>query len=307
MRLVMCKNGVGKRNLVMRKRKAELFLVNLAISIPFGLAFAQDDVGLWIDESTAQSPSSLFQSSPLFNIERRVSEHSLEGDLVNKALNFNLGMRLEPVEGLSLIADAWQMQLSTPPSVEPDTKTNLYADESSLRDFDLENPIIGDDLKSSGFDVGASYGWSTDRFGEFTLSSTTTYVDQFKNSSFLLDLGKEEFGAPEERMLSPELQTSLMLAWKFGNHTASAITNYFDSYKDINDLDMDEINTLVKNLTTLDLSYDYNVKSGAQDRAVISFGIRNIFNEKGTQILNAATRILDQNGRVAYGSIKYKF
>jgi hypothetical protein len=216
-------------------------------------------------------------------------------------------MRLEPVEGLSLIADAWQMQLSTPPSVEPDTKTNLYADESSLRDFDLENPIIGDDLKSSGFDVGASYGWSTDRFGEFTLSSTTTYVDQFKNSSFLLDLGKEEFGAPEERMLSPELQTSLMLAWKFGNHTASAITNYFDSYKDINDLDMDEVNTLVKNLTTLDLSYDYNVKSGAQDRAVISFGIRNIFNEKGTQILNAATRILDQNGRVAYGSIKYKF
>jgi outer membrane receptor protein involved in Fe transport len=108
-------------------------------------------------------------------------------------------------------------------------------------------------------------------------------------------------------MLSPELQTSLMLAWKFGNHTASAITNYFDSYKDINDLDMDEINTLVKNLTTLDLSYDYNVKSGVQDRAVISFGIRNIFNEKGTQILNAATRVLDQNGRVAYGSIKYKF
>jgi outer membrane receptor protein involved in Fe transport len=307
MSFVMCKNGDSKRNLVMRKRKAELFFVNLAISIPFGLAFAQDDVGLWIDQSTAQSPSSLFQSSPLFNIERRVSEHSLEGDLVNKALNFNLGMRLEPVEGLSLIADAWQMQLSTPPSVEPDTKTNLYADESSLRDFDLENPIIGDDLKSSGFDVGASYGWSTDRFGEFTLSSTTTYVDQFKNSSFLLDLGKEEFGAPEERMLSPELQTSLMLAWKFGNHTASAITNYFDSYKDINDLDMDEVNTLVKNLTTLDLSYDYNVKSGAQDRAVISFGIRNIFNEKGTQILNAATRILDQNGRVAYGSIKYKF
>lgn len=307
MRFVMCKNGVSKRNLVMRKRKAELFFVNLAISIPFGMAFAQDDVGLWIDESTAQSPSSLFQSSPLFNIERRVSEHSLQGDLVNKALNYNLGMRLEPVEGLSLIADAWQMQLSTPLSVEPDTKTNLYADESSLRDFDLENPIIGDDLKSSGFDFGASYGWSTDRFGEFTLSSKTTYVDQFKNSSFLLNLGKEEFGAPEERMLSPELQTSLMLAWKFGNHTASAITNYFDSYKDINDLDMDEINTLVKNLTTLDLSYDYNVKSGAQDRAVISFGIRNIFNEKGTQILNAATRILDQNGRVAYGSIKYKF
>jgi outer membrane receptor protein involved in Fe transport len=246
-------------------------------------------------------------SSPIFNLERSVSKRSLDGDLVDKALNFNLGMKLQPVQGLSLIADAWQMQLSAGPSVEVDAKPTLYNDESSFRDFDLENPIIGDELESSGFDVGASYGWSTDRFGEFTLSSKTTYVDQFRNSSVLLDMGKEEFGAPEERMLSPELQTSLMLAWKFGNHTASAITNYFDSYKDINDLDMDEINTLVKNLTTLDLSYDYNVKSGVQDRAVISFGIRNIFNEKGTQILNAATRVLDQNGRVAYGSIKYKF
>ena len=303
----MVKLGTTNRNLLMLKRKAELFYVNFAILMSFGMVCAQDDVDLSTNESAAQVPSSLFQSSPLFNIERSVSVHSVEGDLVDRALNFNLGMKLEPVQGLSLIADAWQMQLSTAPSVEPDTKSNLYIDESSFREFDLENPIIGDDLKSIGFDVGASYGWSTDRFGEFTLSSKTTYVDQFKNSSFLLDLGKEEFGAPEERMLSPELQTSLMLAWKFGNHTASAITNYFDSYKDINDLDMDEINMLVKNLTTLDLSYDYNVKTGAQDRAVISFGIRNIFNEKGAQILNAATRVLDQNGRVAYGSIKYKF
>lgn len=291
----------------MLKRKVELFLVNFAVLLPCGLVFSQNDVGLSINESTAQAASSLFQSSPVFNIERSVSEHTVEGDLVDKAFNFNLGMRLQPVQGLSLIADAWQMQLSAGPSVELDAKPKLYIGESSLRDFDLENPIIGDDLTSTGFDVGASYGWSTDRFGEFILSSKTTYVDQFKNSSFLLDIGKEEFGAPEERMLSPELQTSVMLAWKLGNHTASAITNYFDSYKDINDLDMDEINALVKNLTTLDLSYDYSLKSGAQDRAVISFGIRNIFNEKGTQILNAATRVLDQNGRVAYGSIKYKF
>ena len=288
-------------------RKTERWFATFAFLMQCGFVFAQNEVALPVNKQTDKSPSSLFLSSPIFNLERSVSKRSLDGDLIDKALNFNLGMKLQPVQGLSLIADAWQMQLSAGPSVEVDAKPTLYNDESSFRDFDLENPIIGDELESSGFDVGASYGWSTDRFGEFTLSSKTTYVDQFRNSSVLLDMGKEEFGAPEERMLSPELQTSLMLAWKFGNHTASAITNYFDSYKDINDLDMDEINTLVKNLTTLDLSYDYNVKSGVQDRAVISFGIRNIFNEKGTQIINAATRVLDQNGRVAYGSIKYKF
>ena len=58
---------------------------------------------------------------------------------------------------------------------------------------------------------------------------------------------------------------------------------------------------------TYDLEYGYSVKTGSKDRAIISFGIRNIFDEKTAQILNSTTRILDQNGRVAYGSIKYQF
>jgi outer membrane receptor protein involved in Fe transport len=55
------------------------------------------------------------------------------------------------------------------------------------------------------------------------------------------------------------------------------------------------------------LQYGYSVKTGAKDRAIISFGIRNLFDEKTAQILNSSTRLLDQNGRVAYGSIKYQF
>jgi outer membrane receptor protein involved in Fe transport len=110
-----------------------------------------------------------------------------------------------------------------------------------------------------------------------------------------------------DRVVSPELQSSLMLSWQFGNHTARAITNYFDSFKDISELDLEEINAFVDNITTVDLQYGYSVKTGSNDRAIISFGIRNIFNEKTSQILNSTTRILDQNGRVAYGSIKYQF
>ena len=98
-----------------------------------------------------------------------------------------------------------------------------------------------------------------------------------------------------------------MLSWEFGNHRAKAITNYFDSLKDISELDINEINELVDNITTVDFQYGYSVNTGDNDRAIISFGIRNIFNEESAQILNATTRILDQNGRVAYGSIKYQF
>jgi outer membrane receptor protein involved in Fe transport len=103
------------------------------------------------------------------------------------------------------------------------------------------------------------------------------------------------------------LQSSLMLTWEFGNHTTTAITNYFDSFKDISELDLDEINALVDDIITVDLQYGYSVETGNNDRAIISFGIRNIFNERTAQILNSNTRILDQNGRVAYGSIKYQF
>jgi len=108
---------------------------------------------------------------------------------------------------------------------------------------------------------------------------------------------------------SPDLQGSLTLTWQLGNHSASAVTNYFDSFKDISELNVEEINQLVENITTFDLQYGYNVKTGKQDRAVISFslGIRNIFDKKTTQILNQNSRVIDQNGRVAYGSIKYQF
>ena len=98
-----------------------------------------------------------------------------------------------------------------------------------------------------------------------------------------------------------------MLTWQIGNHTATAITNYFDSFKDINELDLDEINAFVDNIATVDLQYGYTVETGNDDRAIISFGIRNIFNERTAQIMNSNTQILDQNGRVAYGSIKYQF
>ena len=94
-----------------------------------------------------------------------------------------------------------------------------------------------------------------------------------------------------------------------GNHSASAVTNYFDSLDDISDLNLDEINEMAESITTVDLQYGYNVKTGKRDRGVISFslGIRNIFDKKTTQILNHNNRVVDQNGRVAYGSIKYQF
>lgn len=298
-------------------------LTSLLLGIAFtgSAAMAQDGYS-FIDEPTNDqqgsaifriAPSSILnEQAPLLSIARSVEQKDFQGAVVDDALNFNLGMQIEPISGLSVSADAWVMQIDESPAAATNSNwqgglKNLYIDDSAITEFNIDNPLLGSNVESNGFDLGASYVWETNRFGQFTLSSTTTYVEEFENKGSLLEFATTDIADMDERLVSPELQSSLMLSWQFGNHTASAITNYFDSFKDISELNMDEINELVDDITTFDLEYGYSVKTGSNDRAIISFGIRNIFDEKTAQILNSTTRILDQNGRVAYGSIKYQF
>jgi len=277
-------------------------------------SIVNSDITLGRSASFRIAPSSaLSANTPIFSIERRVEEKDFQGSVVEDALNFNLGIKLEPIPGLSIRADAWQLQVDKVPAASARSNEwqgelpRLYIEDSAINEFNLDNPLLGNNLKSNGFDLGASYVWDTDRFGQFTLSSKTTYVQEFENNGGLVDLAGSELGSIGERMISPELQSNLMLTWQFGNHTASAITNYFDSFKDISELDIDEINELVDSITTIDLQYGYSIKTGSNDQAIFSVGIRNIFDKKTQHILNSTTRILDQNGRVAYGSIKYQF
>ena len=290
--------------------------ISLLIGVSLQVARAQDVAPIDPDSfgSFRIASTSVIGDKPLISIARNVEAKDFQGIQVEEALNFNFGVGFAPIEGLNLNlrADAWQQQIKDIPTgnLIKDWQggiPQLYIEDSVINEFNLDNPLIGSNLESTGFDLGASYVWETNRFGQFTLSTKATYVQEFKNNGSLLDLVDSDIRGTGERVISPELQSSLMLSWEFGNHTASAITNYFDSFKDISELDLEEINAFVDNVTTVDLQYGYSVKTGNNDRAIISFGIRNIFNEKTTQILNSTTRILDQNGRVAYGSIKYQF
>lgn len=284
-----------------------------------GAANAQDSLSILSSQNAPVASFSLGSSTllgdiqPSISVGRTVEAKDFQNGLVQEALNFNLGLQLAPFEGLSIRADAWRQRVEDSPAASSSdakqwaSQPQLFIQDSAINDFNLENPLLGSNIETNGFDIGASYAWETSRFGQFTLSSTTTYVDEFENNGSLLELVESGRATVNERMVSPELQSSLMLSWEFGNHRAKAITNYFDSFKDISELDISEINELVDNITTVDFQYGYSVNTGDNDRAIISFGIRNIFNEESAQILNATTRILDQNGRVAYGSIKYQF
>ncbi len=287
-------------------------LLVVSMLCAFGVhAFGQESEEQ-LDSFQVAPTSILNMATPIIDVARNVEAKDFQGNLVEDALNFNLGVKITPIEGLNLQADAWRQELADAPAVTVNTGLQhslpqLYLEDSAINEFNMDNPLIGSQLSSSGFNLGASYVWDTNRFGQFTLSTKTTYVENFENNGSLLDLLDADVSSIDDRVISPELQSSLMLTWQLGNHTASAITNYFNSFKDISELDLEEINALVDNITTIDLQYGYSVETGSNNRAVISFGIRNIFDEKTAQILNSSTRILDQNGRVAYGSIKYQF
>jgi hypothetical protein len=278
----------------------------------FASAAAQDVNETSLSSFRVDSASVLGTAAPVIELSRNVEAQGFVGSLAKEALNFNLGVKITPIAGLNLQADAWRQEISDAPAVTLNTDAqqvlpNLYLEDSAINEFNIQSPLLGSQLERNGFDLGASFIWDTNRFGQFTLSTKTTYVQDVENRGSLLDLLNSEITALEDRVVSPELQSSLMLTWQLGNHTASAITNYFDSFKDLSELDLDEINALVDDITTIDLQYGYSVETGSNNRAIISFGIRNIFDEKTAQIINSSTRVLDQNGRVAYGSIKYQF
>lgn len=253
---------------------------------------------------------------PVVRIERQAAQSDLQGLYGNQTTDVNLGFELNPTDGLSLRANAWQLedrplplQSASPAETwQPRLPQNYLENGPVVEDFTLNQPFTNSGVESSGVDLGASYVWDAGNAGTFTLETTATYIHELDQRNELTGgyaLLSEESQLPG----NPDLQGSLTLTWQFGNHTASAVTNYFDSFKDISELNMEEINQLVENITTFDLQYGYNLKTGKQDRAVISFslGIRNLFDKKTTQILNQNSRVIDQNGRVAYGSIKYQF
>lgn len=225
------------------------------------------------------------ETGGLIKVVRTAETQDLRNGLVEDALNYSLGLQTSPVEGLKLDANLWRSQFDAAP----------------LQNSSMPQP----NLRSSGFDVGAAYAWNTNRFGQFTLSTRASYVQDFYNTEGLLEAVNSNL--PSAKLTTPDLRSNLKLSWEFGNHTATAITRYFDSSRDLSELGMEEINDLVDNITTVDLEYGYRMAAGSNDRAVISFGIQNVFDRKTMQILNSATRVLDQNGRVAYGRLKYQF
>lgn len=237
--------------------------------------------------------------------------------------NVNLGMFFSPAKGLDLRADAWRVELDKPfataqavPEVSLSTtavgpNSGLYIDDSNLYAGLLEAPSVKSTVNpgelAKGVDLSASYVWESPRFGQFIVSTKATYLYDTAKTNNLLDSALPPISDNTLLPKGTDLQSSLMLTWQVGQHTASAVTHYFDSFEDIGKLNLEQLNELVGDLTTLDLQYGYNLKTGKQGQAQFSVGVRNLFDARPDQLLPTPSSVIEQQGRVAYGSIKYQF
>ncbi len=164
-----------------------------------------------------------------------------------------------------------------------------------------------------GVDLNASYVWESSRFGQFILSTRATYVaPQPRQLEGVRESGTVSSLADNPAMTNvPDMQSSLMLTWQIGNHQATATTHYSsDSMEDFGQFSMDELDELVGYIAALDLSYGYNMRTGRSGNTLFSVGVRNTIDRRPpTMQLNntGSGRVLDSNGRVAYGTIKYQF
>lgn len=197
----------------------------------------------------------------------------------------------------------------------------LQASEDSLRvlDVSLEPVLMSRGLNATpgkqGLDLSSSYVWESPRFGQFVLSTNATYlynpvIPAVARESSLIG-GREGVGSAITLM--PERSSSLTFSWQIGNHTATAITSHSDTLDQLGllsleHLNADDLNELVGQITTLDLSYGYNVRAGRQGNASISLGVRNMLDRRmQTPSVIRRNNEFEAAGSVAYGTIKYQF
>lgn len=195
----------------------------------------------------------------------------------------------------------------------------LQASEDSLRLLDVnhEHTLLSSGFNmapgSQGLDLNSSYVWESPRFGQFVVSTNTSYIyntaiaDGVRESAALLPRSESGIG------VMPERQSSLTFSWQIGNHTATAVTSYSDTMDQLGLLNLDalnveDINELVGQITTLDLRYAYNVRAGRTGNASIALGVRNMFERRAqASALTDTSSAVQPAGSVAYGTIKYQF
>ena len=89
----------------------------LALCASLFASAAAQDVNKPSLSSFRVNPAFLGTAAPVIELSRNVEAQGFEGSLAKEALNFNLGVKITPIAGLNLQADAWRQEITDAPAV----------------------------------------------------------------------------------------------------------------------------------------------------------------------------------------------
>ncbi|MEH6634169.1 MAG: TonB-dependent receptor [Halioglobus sp.] len=246
------------------------------------------------------------------------SRGSLDLD-TETSTNYNIGAIWNPIDTFDMRLDYWRFEYDDVITIEsaqgklqddvngPDI-IRLAGDNSQLVGVNA-NYFNAASVDTDGLDLTANLAMPTNSLGDFGLHFTGTYFLSYEipTASGTQDVAGY-FNYNNFARSIPETKLNVSLDWLMGNHSASVMAFYVDSYETTRAVP-ESASQDIDDWTTVDLQYAYNLEFD-ESQAVITLGVKNVFDEDPSVVYDAANfsydpKHHDPRGRMFYVRAKY--
>jgi iron complex outermembrane receptor protein len=158
---------------------------------------------------------------------------------------------------------------------------------------------------TDGLDLNARQSWSLGNLGDLTATAEATWISRYIIQDTPTSPRRNVVGNRNFRTFArslPAWRSNGSLGLQHENQAATATVRFIDSYADDQNA-----NRAIKNQTTLDLQYAYNLAISDKQRVTMSLGALNVFDAAPPNVFTNAgydSKVHDPRGRVLYLRIK---
>lgn len=247
-----------------------------------------------------------------------------------KSKNFNVGILLEPTEGLSLSLDVWHFNYRDLIAQGDEAQSLVDAQCAGVADGGaivqnsavirtasgqlsrIETSFVNEgSVITNGLDIALNYRLEIGSAGDLNFGINASYVNKFDiqraEGEDIIE-GAGNLNSRNAFKAMPKWRTNFRIGWALDNHSANASLRYMSSYNNDkvsqdNDVDIDAF-------YAVDIRYSYAKEWNNGNVTQVSVGVNNLFDrdpsDYGTRPGYDATTH-DIRGRVMYISAKQLF
>lgn len=244
-----------------------------------------------------------------FRVINQVNNPDLDPE---ESENFNVGITVEPLDGLQVSADYWSFKFTNQVAAE---SAQVVLNANPTGPQVIRDPATGRLLgvnvgffnagktQTAGLDVRVSYE-ATLGAHHFSLNNSLTYLDKYEvqlgpGQAVLDGVGRRNANKPGAP--APKLRDNLSLGWDFDRHSASLTMRYTDGVKDDVFLPVTVTPTTeIGSWTVFD--GQYTLAFGEDKTTRISIGAINLFDREppAATFTGFVSALSDPLGRQAY-------